>query len=121
MPKEKHNAYTNQAFKNSVNLRKNMTSEERILWHTFLKTLKPRFRRQKPIGNYVADFYCREKKLIIEIDGSQHYEDDAILYDKKRTDYFKSIGLDILRFTNLDIKLNLNDVCNMILYELNRR
>jgi very-short-patch-repair endonuclease len=67
------------------NLRKNMTREERHLWHDFLKTYAAQFNRQKVIGNYIFDFYCDKAKLLIEIDGLQHYEDDKIIYNKDRT------------------------------------
>ena len=72
------------------------------------------FYRQKPIGNYIADFYCPKAKLIIEIDGSQHYEEKGIKKDKIRDEYFKSLGLKVLRFTNLDVLKNLNGVLEKI-------
>ncbi len=121
MPKEKHSTYTGIAFKRSKSLRKDMTHEEELLWHIFLKKLKPRFKRQKPIGNYIADFYCDEKKLIVEIDGSQHNEEEVTVYDQMRTEYFQSIGIDVIRFTNNDIRANFDDVCNMITYKLDEQ
>ena len=95
-------------------LRSNMTFEEKILWYHFLSKYPVRFRRQHIIGNYIADFYCDRAKLVIEIDGAQHFEHDAADYDKKRTEYFESLGIFVIRFLNRDIKFNLKNVCSMI-------
>jgi len=97
-------------------LRKNMTKEEVILWSRIKrKQIKEvRFYRQKPIGNYISDFYCPKAKLIIELDGSQHYEKEGIEKDEIRDSYFESLGLKVLRFTNLDILKNLNGVLEEI-------
>lgn len=70
------------------NLRKGMTKEERHLWYDFLRYCSPRFRRQEIIGNYIADFYCHEAQLVLELDGSQHLDSKAIEYDARRTSYF---------------------------------
>ena len=76
-------------------LRKNMTPQEHIMWNLLrnhrYKGLE--FRRQQPIGNYIVDFVCRQKKLIIELDGGQHNEDEYIIKDNERTEYLKSLGL----------------------------
>lgn len=88
-----------------------MTFEEKTLWYKFLSLYPVRFRRQKIIGDYIVDFYCDAAKLIIEIDGSQHYEQDAINYDKKRTEYMESLGLFVTRFLNRDINDNFENVC----------
>ena len=69
---------------NAKALRKNMTKEERHLWYDFLKTLPFTINRQKVIGMYIVDFYCAEAKLVIELDGSQHYSDGGQQTDKKR-------------------------------------
>jgi len=97
-------------------LRKNMTKSEMLLWSRIKrKQIKEaQFYRQKPIGNYIADFYCPKAKLIIEIDGSQHYEEKGIKKDKIRDEYFESLGLKVLRFTNLDVLKNLNGVLEKI-------
>lgn len=99
---------------NSQSLRNNMTKEERHLWYDFLKTYPVQFNRQKVVGEYIVDFYCDKAKLIIEIDGLQHYEDDKIKYDKKRTSYLNNLGLQVMRFTNIDITGNFNSVCEAI-------
>ena len=97
-----------------------MTKEEIILWSRIRrKQIKDtQFYRQKSIGNYIADFYCPKAKLIIEIDGSQHYEKEGIEKDKIRDEYFKSLGLKVLRFTNLDVLKNLNGVLEKIYEEV---
>ena len=97
-----------------------MTNAEILLWSRIKrKQIKEtQFYRQKPIGNYITDFYCPKAKLIIEIDGSQHYEEKGIKKDKIRDEYFKSLGLKVLRFTNLDVLKNLNGVLEKIYEEV---
>ena len=103
----------------STSLRKKMTKEERHLWYDFLRNHKLTFNRQFIIDNYIADFYCHEKKLIIEIDGGQHYENDALKYDEDRTQYFNSLGIRVIRFTNTDINKRFDSVCEEIEYVIN--
>lgn len=81
-------------------LRKNMTKEERRLWYDFLRDYPVRFSRQKVLGRYIADFYSAEAKLIIELDGSQHYEDENIRKDARRTEFLEAYGLRIIRVAN---------------------
>ena len=95
-------------------LRKNMTEEERRLWYGFLKELPVNFNRQKVLGNYIADVYCASAKLVIELDGSQHFEKEGIDADRQRDEYFQSIGLTVKRFTNLDVQRNFEGVCKDI-------
>ena len=99
-------------------LRREMTKEERHLWYDFLKGLPVTINRQKVIGNYIADFYCASSKIIIELDGSQHYEEKGIKSDKKRDDYFKNLGLTVLRYSNEDINHNFEGVCEDVLKRL---
>ena len=96
-------------------LRKNMTKEERKLWYDFLKQLPQTVNRQKTIGNYIVDFYCAEAKLVIELDGSQHYEPEGQDADKIRDEYLKSQGLRVLRYSNRDINQHFESVCEDIL------
>ena len=96
-------------------LRNEMTKEERHLWYDFLKSLPVTIHKQKVIGPYIADFYCASAKLVIELDGSQHFMDNGMEKDKERDRYFKSLGLTILRYSNLDINTNFNGVCEDIL------
>ena len=104
----------------SRTLRKNMTKEEIILWSRIRrKQIKEvQFYRQKPIGNFIADFYCSKAKLIIELDGSQHYEKEGIEKDKIRDEYFEGLGLKVLRFTNLEVLRNINGVLEKIYEEV---
>ena len=112
----KEAAFSNKKLKpNSQTLRKNMTKEERHLWYDYLRDLPVSFKRQKPIGNYIADFYCYQAKLVIELDGSQHY--DAALNaesDKTRDRYMESLGLTVMRFSNADIHKHFREVCESI-------
>ncbi len=95
-------------------LRKNMTKAERSLWYEYLHNYPYRFRRQVTVGNYILDFYCASAKLAVELDGSQHCEPAELLYDERRTAYLNSIGIYVLRFSNLDVLQNLQGVCQQI-------
>ena len=95
-------------------LRKNMTKEERHLWYDFLRTYEVKFTRQKVLGKYVADFYSAEAKLIIELDGSQHYEDKQIEKDSKRTHDLEQYGLRIIRIPNNQVNEHFKEVCEYI-------
>ena len=95
-------------------LRKEMTKEERHLWYDFLRTYPIRFSRQKVLGKYIADFYSAEAKLVIELDGSQHYENDNAEKDTERTDFLKGYGLRVLRIPNNEVNRNFHGVCEYI-------
>ena len=113
------NTFKNKSLtSNAQTLRKNMTKQERHLWYDFLKTLPITFHRQKVIGKYIVDFYCAEYKLVIELDGSQHYEHNGILKDSKRDEYLESLGLSVLRYSNLDVDKNFSGVCKDILMHI---
>ena len=92
-------------------LRNNATKQENHLWYDFLKQSQFQFNRQRIIGEYIVDFYCPTAKLVIELDGSQHFEKEAIEYDTLRTGYLKSLGLKVLRFTNDEIDQSFESVC----------
>ena len=98
----------------SRNLRKNLTKEERLLWYNFLSRYPLRFRRQYIIGNFIVDFYCHEAKLVVELDGSQHYEPQGQQKDAERTAYLENQGLYVLRFSNLDVMHSFYEVCEVI-------
>jgi len=98
----------------SQNLRKNQTKEENLLWYRFLRQYPVQFRRQYVIGEYIVDFFCHKAKLVIELDGSGHYEPEQIEKDQVRTKYLTSQGLRVLRFTNLDVQKNFFAVCEEI-------
>ena len=106
---------------NAKALRKNMTKEERHLWYDFLKTLPVTVNRQKVIGRYIVDFYIASSKLVIELDGSQHYEDENAKNDAQRDGYLNSLGIKVLRYSNLDINLNFDSVCMDILNNIENK
>ena len=111
-----HNAKLTE---NAKILRKNMTKEERHLWYDFLKQLPVTVHRQKTIGNYIVDFYIAEAKLVIELDVSQHFEEDGIKRDEARNGYLQAQGLTILRYANSDVNQNFQGVCQDILNHIN--
>ena len=96
---------------NAKSLRKTMTKEERRLWYDCLKLLPVTVNRQKVIGRYIVDFYCAAAKVVIELDGSQHYEDAALAADRERDAYLNSLGLTVLRYTNLQVNREFDAVC----------
>ena len=104
----------------SRQLRENMTDAERRLWAKIrMKQLKGcQFYRQKPIGDYIVDFFCPKAKLVIEIDGSHHLVGETIEYDRIRDDYLSSLGLRVLRFTNADVLTNIEGVLEKIMEEI---
>ena len=81
------------------------------IWYDFLRNYEVKFSRQKVLGKYIVDFYSAKAKLIIELDGSQHYEEASIRYDSKRTEYLESFGLTIIRIPNNEISTNFDNVC----------
>ena len=103
-----------RTLRNSQQLRRNMTKEERHLWYDFLKTYPVQFKRQCPMGSYIVDFYCFRAKLVVELDGSQHCEPEEIEYDRKRTAFLEKEGLHVLRISNLDVTRNFRGVCETI-------
>ncbi len=91
-----------------------MTKEERHLWYDFLRTYPIRFLRQKVIDNYIVDFYCNEARLIIELDGSQHYEEKGLLKDKIRTEKIENRNLTVIRIPNNEVNNNFRGICEYI-------
>ena len=106
--------YKSEMIYHAKELRKKATPQENHLWYDFLRTYPVRFQRQKAIDAYIADFYCHAAKLIIEIDGSQHYEPQGMAYDSERTAVLEKYGLEVLRFSNRDINTSFHSVCEMI-------
>lgn len=102
-------------------LRKNMTKEEKHLWYDFLKKLPCSVNRQKQFGNYIVDFFCADGRLIIELDGSQHYKEEAVKRDTERDAYLEGLGLKVLRFSNYDVNTNFEGVCLAIRREIEAR
>ena len=95
-------------------LRKNMTKHEKHLWYDFLNTYPVRFQRQKTISSFIADFYCHQACLVVEIDGSQHYTEQGEAYDKERSAVFEQYGISVIRFSNYDVDKNFEGVCEEI-------
>lgn len=95
-------------------LRKNMTPQEKQLWYHFLNKYPVRILKQKVIGNFIVDFYCAKAKLAIELDGSQHYMDDNLAYDKERTAVINAYGIEVIRFSNSEVDNNFDGVCESI-------
>ena len=91
-----------------------MTKEERRLWYEYLSGYPYRFRRQVTFGYYILDFYCAAAKLAVELDGSQHYAEEGLQKDAKRTHFLEENGIAVLRFSNLDVTKNLSGVCQQI-------
>ncbi len=103
----------------STELRLNATKQEKRLWFEFLRKYHVHFYRQRIVGDYIVDFYCPKANLVIEIDGSQHFEPDALEYDKLRTAFLEALGLHVIRFTNREVDENFDSVCQMIATEVN--
>ena len=106
--------YNKNLIENARELRKSMTKEEKHLWYDFLKNYPVRFTRQKVINKYIADFYCAKAKLIVELDGAQHYEEKAIEYDNQRTEFLNSYGIEVVRFLNKDVMMKFETICEAI-------
>jgi very-short-patch-repair endonuclease len=95
----------------SRSLRKRMTKEERHIWYDFLKGLPQTVKRQEPFGRYIADFYCADARLAIEIDGSRHYSEEGRSKDEERDAFFAGLGIMVLRYTNYEVNTNFEGVC----------
>ncbi len=106
--------YNSKLIKNAINLRNNLTPQERHLWYDYLSKYPIRFQRQKVIDNYIVDFYCAKARLVIELDGSQHYRDDEKTKDDFRTKTLEKMGLYVLRISNYDLDRNFQGVCTEI-------
>lgn len=97
-------------------LRRNQTDAERILWRLLCKKQldECRFRRRHPMGAYIVDFICLERKLIIELDGDQHGQPEQVAYDQRRDDWLQSRGYHVARFWNDEIYQNIDGVLSVI-------
>ena len=104
----------NTRLENARRLRREMTPHERKLWYLFLRKYPVKIYKQRIIGRYIVDFYCASAKLVIEVDGSQHYEPQGMTYDAERSAFLSSLGLKVLRFSNQDIDREFHGVCEQI-------
>jgi len=111
-------AYRKTLKRRAQSLRRDPTPAERKLWYEFLRELPEKFTRQKPLGRFVADFYCSQHQLAIELAGDSHYTDQAKTYDAERTSMLETEGIRVLRFTNADVTQNFEAVCAAILQAL---
>ena len=99
-----------------------MTGAEKKLWSKLrLNHLVPcQFYRQRPLGQYIVDFYCQKARLVVEVDGGQHYNEEGKEYDKERTLYLANLGVEILRFSNMEVMDNLDGCLERIITELRK-
>ena len=104
----------NTQLENARRLRREMTPHERKLWYLFLRKYPVKIYKQRIIGRFIVDFYCASARLVIELDGSQHYEPQGLAYDAERSQFLMSLGLEILRFSNRDIDRDFRNVCEQI-------
>ena len=104
----------NAQLENARRLRREMTPHERKLWYLFLRKYPVKIYKQRIVGRFIVDFYCASARLVIELDGSQHYEPRGLAYDAKRSQFLMSLGLEILRFSNRDIDKDFRGVCAQI-------
>ncbi len=114
--------YSKETLEKAKELRSNQTDAEGLLWY-YLQNKQlngHKFRKQQPIGNYIVDFICLEKKLVVELDGGQHGEDEAVKYDQKRTEFLNQSGFEVLRFWNDEIFKNVESVLDSVLFHLDR-
>ena len=110
LPRKRNRALT----ANARALRRNMTNEERRLWYDFLRAHPARFTRQKVFGRYILDFYSPGAHLVIELDGSQHYEPENRRADAERTRFLQQYGLRVVRIPNIEVNRNFEGVCAYI-------
>ena len=114
---KKDYAYTGYQYKsveNARKLRKNMTKQERHLWHDFLRSYPVHFYRQRAIDRFIVDFYCAKARFVIELDGSRHHTVEGMEYDRLRTEILEKYHLEVLRFTNLEVDRKFDAVCRKI-------
>ena len=109
-----HLPYNRNLLNRAKELRKNMALAEKKLWYEFLRTFPFRVLRQKPIDNFIVDFYCAKLKLVIEVDGDSHFSPEAQAKDEARTNILQGYGLKVIRFTNDDVLGNFEAVCEEI-------
>ena len=112
-------SYNPKSIPLSKALRKAMTPQERKLWYCFLRRSPIRFQRQKPVSEYILDFYCAKAKLAIELDGSQHRLPNGLVRDEQRTQALHALGIHLIRFSNQQVDAEFEEVCRHIGVALN--
>ena len=111
----------NSQLENARRLRREMTPRERKLWYLSLRKYPVKIYKQRIIGRFIVDFYCASAKLVIELDGSQHYEPQGMVYDSARSAFLTALGLEVLRFSNRDVDRNFRGVCTQIDIAIQKR
>lgn len=111
----------NQMLPRARELRREMTPQERKLWYLFLRTYPAKIYKQRIIESFIVDFYCASAKLVIEVDGSQHYTESGIQYDQERSRVLARYGLQVLRFTNWEVDTQFSNVCDAIHHAIEKR
>ena len=111
----------NSQLENARRLRREMTPHERKLWYLFLRKYPVKIYKQRIIGRFIVDFYCASAKLVIELDGSQHYEPQGMACDSERSAFLTALGLEVLRFSNRDVDRNFRGVCTQINITIQKR
>ena len=106
---------------NARRLRRERTPHERKLWYLFLRKYPVKIYKQRIIGRFIVDFYCASAKLVIELDGSQHYESQGMAYDSERSAFLTALGLEVLRFSNRDVDRDFRGVCTQIDMTIQKR
>ena len=112
--KEAFTGYNSKMKETARSLRKNMTRQEKHLWYDFLRDYPVKWYRQRSVDRFIVDFFCFKARLVIKLDGSQHYTEDGMEYDSIRTDILEKYNLEVLRFTNLEVDENFRGVCETI-------
>jgi len=111
----------NSQLTNARRLRREMTPQERKLWYLFLRKYPVKIYKQRIIGGFIADFYCAPARLVIELDGSQHFDPQGMTYDVQRSEFFAEHGLAVLRFSNRDVDREFRSVCTQIDHTIQKR
>ena len=111
----------NGQLENARRLRREMTPHERKLWYLFLRKYPVKIYKQRIIGRFIVDFYCAAARLVIELDGSQHYEPQEMAYDIERSAFLSALGVEVLRFSNRDIDREFHSVCEEIDLTIQKR
>ena len=111
----------NTQLENARLLRREMTPHERKLWYLFLRKYPVKIYKQRIIGRFIVDFYCASARLVIEVDGSQHYDPQGMAYDAGRSEFFSGLGLAVLRCSNRDSDRDFRGVCTQIDQSIQKR
>ena len=119
-PGRKFIPYRRDLKRRSQSLRRDPSPAERKLWYEFLRDHPVKFTRQKPLGHYIADFYCASHRLVVEVDGDTHFTESGDLYDERRTRALEAEGIRVLRVANLEVMQQFEGVCQKIQDALTR-